>query len=397
MAGWGLVRIALLSDCYLPRLGGIEIQVHDLAGELVRVGHEVAVFTATGARDAPRGCAPTLDARGVTVHRFDLGLPGGIPVNPFAVGEVRRRLRAGAYDVAHAHMGVVSPFAMDMVRVCLGIDLPVAVTWHCVLDASVRAHAAVGYARRWSARGAALSAVSAMAAARVARTVPAGTTVGVLNNGIDATRWQRPASPSPGHVSELDRAPGREHPLQVVAVQRLASRKRPLALVDVVRRARELAPGTPIELVLVGDGPVRARLASVAERERWLTLPGRLPREELRLLLWSAHVFLSTTKLEAFGIAALEARTAGLPVVALRDNGIGDFIEHGTNGLLAGDDAGLAAAVASLASEPDLWRRIASHNRAVLPAQCWPQVVRATLAEYDRAISGEVVIAGDPP
>ena len=49
MAGWVLVKVALLSDCYLPRLGGIEVQVHDLAHHLTRAGHTVEVFTATGA------------------------------------------------------------------------------------------------------------------------------------------------------------------------------------------------------------------------------------------------------------------------------------------------------------------------------------------------------------
>ena len=37
------MRIALVSDCYPPRLGGIEAQVHDLAGRLVGAGHEVEV------------------------------------------------------------------------------------------------------------------------------------------------------------------------------------------------------------------------------------------------------------------------------------------------------------------------------------------------------------------
>ena len=41
------VKVALLSDCYLPRLGGIEVQTHDLARHLVALGHEVEVFTAT--------------------------------------------------------------------------------------------------------------------------------------------------------------------------------------------------------------------------------------------------------------------------------------------------------------------------------------------------------------
>ena len=43
--------MALLSDCYLPRLGGIEVQTHDLAGQLVALGHEVEVFTASRGAD----------------------------------------------------------------------------------------------------------------------------------------------------------------------------------------------------------------------------------------------------------------------------------------------------------------------------------------------------------
>ena len=74
------MRIALVSDCYPPRLGGIEAQVHDLAGRLVGAGHEVEVVTAT----PDGGGARTVVEGGVVVHRVTLPLPGGLPVNPAA-------------------------------------------------------------------------------------------------------------------------------------------------------------------------------------------------------------------------------------------------------------------------------------------------------------------------
>ena len=61
----------------------------------------------------------------------------------------------------------------------------------------------------------------------------------------------------------------------------------------------------------------------------WVSLPGRVSREELRRLHWDSDLYLSTARLEAFGIAALEARTAGLPVVARRGTGADDFVEDG--------------------------------------------------------------------
>ena len=88
------MKVALLTDCYLPRLGGIEVQTHDLAAQLQARGHEVEVFTATlGERGERHGFVEDVD--GVPVHRMAIQLPWQLPVNPFAQPEVRRRLTAG--------------------------------------------------------------------------------------------------------------------------------------------------------------------------------------------------------------------------------------------------------------------------------------------------------------
>ena len=50
----------MLTDCYPPRLGGIESQVRDLSRELVRAGHEVEVFTATVGPHGERGGETTV-------------------------------------------------------------------------------------------------------------------------------------------------------------------------------------------------------------------------------------------------------------------------------------------------------------------------------------------------
>ena len=114
------MKVAMLTDCYPPRLGGIESQVRDLSRQLVRAGHEVEVFTATVGAHGERGGSTSTGDDGVTVHRHAIRLPAGIPVNPFARPEVRRRLAAGGFDVAHAHLGVVSPFATELVPLALG-------------------------------------------------------------------------------------------------------------------------------------------------------------------------------------------------------------------------------------------------------------------------------------
>lgn len=366
-----------MTDCYLPRLGGIEVQTHDLAAQLVARGHHVEVFTATpGAEGQRHGVVEELD--GIPVHRMALRLPWELPVNPLAEAEVRRRLRAGRFDVAHVHMGVVSPFATDLAGVCLGLGLPTAVTWHCLMERSRPLFRLLGHARRWGARGAALSAVSGVAARSVQSVVGPGTQVRVLPNGIDAAHWRRP----PGR----QRAEG---PVEVVAAMRFAARKRPLAVLQVAAAARAQVPaGQEMRLTLYGEGPQRRRLERFLhthDMTAWAALPGRVSRAELRSSYWHSDVYLTPARLEAFGIAALEARTAGLPVVARADTGVGDFVTDGVNGLLGAGDEALAASLARLVSDVELRTRIAKENTEVVPAQDWPAVAAMAEDEYRRA------------
>jgi glycogen synthase len=372
------VKVALLSDCYLPRLGGIEVQVHDLAVRLRERGHTVEVFTATlGERGERHGFVEDLD--GIAVHRMALRLPWELPVNPLAPPEVRRRLREGRFDVAHLHMGVVSPFATDMARVALGLGLPTAVTWHCLMERSRPVFRALGHARRWGQQGAALSAVSGVAARSVQAVVGDGSEVRVFPNGIEAAHWAPPA----WSAARPDR------PVRIVAAMRLAARKRPVAVLDVAARARAAVPAhVPMTLTLFGEGPQRGRLERFVERHgmsSWVTLPGRVGRDELREHYWGSDIYLTPARLEAFGIAALEARTAGLPVLARTDTGVSDFVVDGVNGILRDDDLGIGDALAHLVSDPELRGRIAAENATVPPLQTWPVVAALAEEEYRRA------------
>ncbi len=375
MAGWTLVKVALLSDCYPPRLGGIESQVRDLAHHLAAAGHEVEVFTATTGPHGERGGVMTVEG-GVRVHRLAIRVPFGAPVNPFAPPEVRRRLRAGRFDVAHAHLGVVSPFATDLVPVAIDLGLPVAATFHCVIDRSAPAFRLVGHIGRWAGRGVALGAVSSMAAARVAA-VAGGARVDVVGNGIDVARW-RPAGSS---------RPAREA-VHVVSAMRLASRKRPVGALRVLRAARAvLDPNIAMTATILGEGPQRSRMERHLSHHGmdWVSLPGRVDRDTLRDLHRDADIYLNAARLEAFGVAALEARTAGVPVVALRGTGVEDFVTDGVDGLLADSDVMLAGAVAHLAGDAPLRERMRAHLLATPPEQDWAGVVRATVAQYVRA------------
>ena len=370
------MKVALLSDCYLPRLGGIEVQTHDLAHQLAALGHEVEVFTATpGASGERHGTVTVVDD--IPVHRLAARLPADLPVNPWAPPELRRRLVAGGFDVAHVQTGVVSPFAWDATRVAVGLGLPTAMTWHCMLNGVSPMFRAARFVRSWADHGVAMSAVSSVAAAPLRRLV-AGHEVGVLPNGIDVSRWA--GTPRP-------RKPG---PLRLVTAMRLAARKRPVPLLELVRRAESLVGAGSLMLTILGEGPGRRALeAYIREHDlTWARLAGRVPRDDLRSLYAGSDLYLSPAHLESFGIAALEARTVGLPVIGRSGSGIGEFVTHGVNGLVVDDDAEMAHAIARLARDPAELERMRAWNIANPPAQDWPTVAAQAIREYDRAIRG---------
>jgi glycosyltransferase involved in cell wall biosynthesis len=121
----------------------------------------------------------------------------------------------------------------------------------------------------------------------------------------------------------------------------------------------------------------------------WVSLPGRYTREQIAKVLESADVFVAPAPRESFGIAALEARAAGLPVVARAQSGVADFVAHGTEGLLGRDLAALAEAVARLCVDTGLRERITAHNRSTTPsAGAWPTVLAGFDRAYAQAVGG---------
>lgn len=371
-----VVRIAHVSDCYAPRTGGIETQVAALAARQQVAGDEVRVITATPGRMVFAGDD---EVDRIAVHRVSAHLPFELPVHPRTGREVGRVLDAHPVDIVHVHAGVVSPFAWGAIRAARRRGIPTLVTVHSVWGPLARpGFAASDTLVRWSRWGAALSAVSQVAARRIESALPRVGEVLVVPNGIDPAEWSVSAEGADPAV------------LRVVSVLRMAPRKRVLPLVRMVQAAAaDLAGSVRVEAVLIGDGPERARAQRFAQgRVGSIEFAGRLPRERILGVFGRSDVFVQPSVKESFGLAALEARTAGLPVIARSQTGTTEFIHDGVEGLLADDDAGMARAIARLGRDRPLLDAMAGRNAAVQPAQAWPSVLAIVREAYARAGAG---------
>jgi glycosyltransferase involved in cell wall biosynthesis len=359
-----------VSDCYVPRLGGIEMQVHDLACHLQAAGHEVVVVT-------PTAGPAVMD--GVRVHRIDVPLlPFDIPFTPRAFRLVAELLEREDVDVAHFHGGLASPLAYGAARAAQRGGVPTVVTVHCMWSYATPIFAGLDRVGHWSEWPAVISAVSDVAAQPIRRVAGPDHPVIVLPNGIDGAAWAVEPEPRDPSVVTL------------VSVMRLAPRKRPLQLLKMIRRVVNRIGDTTLRVVIIGDGPERPQLEKFL-RTNDLTevveLVGRRSRDEIRTIFGRSDVFVAPANLESFGIAALEARCAGLPVVAKERTGIREFVEHGREGLLATSDRDMVDQLTRIVRDRELRLVIAKNNRETSSPVDWSVVVARNVAAYREAIS----------
>ncbi len=122
--------------------------------------------------------------------------------------------------------------------------------------------------------------------------------------------------------------------------------------------------GVDARLVVVGEGPLRARL----ERQS-----ARLPidftgfvndRRTVAGLLASADVTLAPGPHETFGLAALESLACGTPAVVSRTSALSEIITADSGALADNDPAAIAHAVGTVVSRPEYHRRRSARLRA---------------------------------
>jgi glycosyltransferase involved in cell wall biosynthesis len=339
------MRIMHVTDSYLPTLGGIELHVRDLAARQRTSGHHVTVATRTP--------APANDpADGV--RRVS--------------GRERSWLADEAPDVVHAHVSIVSPFALAAARRAALAGVPTVITVHSIwtrvgpLPALARD---LWGMRRW---GVTWTAVSERAAQPVRDLLDVP--VHIAPNAVDLLEW-----------CPLGALPAASPP-HVLSVMRLTRVKRALPLARMLRHA---ARSAELTATVVGDGPERELMQRYLDRHRLsdrVRLAGTLSRPEIRGLLEQTSVFVAPAHRESFGIAALEARASGVPVVASSRSGVAAFVEHGREGFLGGNDRELGDHLATLLRTPSLREDMARHNRRVPPAYGWEQALERSQELY---------------
>lgn len=368
------MRIALVTDYYLPTLGGVQTAVKALGESLRLTGHEVTVFCPLA--------EPGDDPGVVGLPVSALFRPDGYPFawSPRRVTATLRREFAGRrIDVVHTHSEMFA--ALGAVRAAAELDIPVVHTMHGRIDVytaqvlplprltvpvlaalhgrqvshrGVRVTGGADYTRTrharrmWrlmlaQSRASAHVIVPSAHFARRLRDQGATTPTTVLSNGLEPEVLRRVGTPTP-------RTPAKGEPLRIVWVGRLSPEKRPEVLVEA---ARSFPPGVAVDVY--GDGISRRGLERAARRAGApVTLHGAVPQHRVLDAMRDAHLLVSSSiGFDNQPMVILEAIASGLPVLHC-DPDLAETIPDGA-GFLARtpDAAGLAHEVGELRRHPD--------------------------------------------
>lgn len=370
------MHIAMVSDYYLPTLGGVQTAIKATKESLEQRGHQVTIF------------CPLLqdsdDAGIMALPISRLFRPDGFPFTwppRDAIALIKKELMARKVDVVHVHSEAFA--ALSAIKVAQELGLPLVQSMHGRIDVytakvlplapittmllralhrrhlphtSAPAHPESSYLRTAVARrmwslminqANTADAVIVPSAHFASKLIHQGVVpeVHVVSNGLEDSVLTLGGTPQV-------RSKSSEEPLRVMWCGRVSPEKRPEVFVRAVAAA-----GESVVASMYGDGVAYSRARRLIRRlgvGHRITMHGSVRQREVIEAMGQHHVFVSSSHdFDNQPMVILESVASGLPVV-LCDPDLAEGLPEG--GFIVADSSephSLTTVLESLATEPD--------------------------------------------
>ncbi|MFE6919968.1 glycosyltransferase family 4 protein [Nocardia sp. NPDC057663] len=366
------MRVAIVSESFLPNMNGVVNSVLRVLDHLDQHGHDAMIVAPDTLRGAPP--APRFHGR-FPVHRVPAMMVPKVSSLPVGLPQPGITAAIAAFDPDVVHLA--SPFLLGAggLAAATRLDLPSIAVYQTDVAGFAKSYG-LGLAARaawaWTRRiheGATRTLAPSSAAAQdlADHGIPR---VHRWGRGVDIDRFNPAARSAELRTSWL----GSQDRLVVGFVGRLAPEKH-------VERLAALAGDPSIQLVVVGDGPERARLSRLMPDA---VFTGELGGSELATHYASLDVMVHPGEHETFCQGVQEALSSGVPVIGPDAGGPRDLIAHCRNGYLLPVDrfAELLPSAVSALRDPGQRARFATAARKSVLHRTWPAICTELMTHY---------------
>lgn len=355
------LRLAI--TCY-PTFGGSGVVATEIGMAMARRGHKVHFI----AYDVPRRLDRFLENiyfHEVEVHDYPLFI-----YPPYPLSLASKMVEVTTFeklDLLHVHYAVPHATSAYLARQVLGPLAPKIVTTLHGTDITLvgndRSYLPIVRFSIAESDGVTTPSQYLRMATYDKLNLPTETPIEVIGNFVD-TELYRPLQPGEPRNTH----PISEQCLKSDKILTHVSNFRPVKRISDVVKIFDIVNRTvPARLVLIGDGPERSKIETLV---RELGLVDRVcflgKQENFVPLLKVSDLFILPSENESFGLAALEAMSCGVPVIATNVQGIPEVVTHGHTGFLSdvGDVSEMAANAVRLLQDESLYRQFSEAARA---------------------------------
>jgi phosphatidylinositol alpha 1,6-mannosyltransferase len=206
--------------------------------------------------------------------------------------------------------------------------------------------------------------------------------VGVFGRGVDSVLFH----PEKRNKKSLAKFGLSESKITITYVGRLADEK---SIPELIQAFNSLAENHNIQLLLVGDGPIKANLEKSLEiSDGNYAFTGIKKGEELAELYASSDIFAFPSRTETFGQVVQEAMASGLPVVGFDSPGVRDLIDDGETGILVAskNEVEFKEALKKLIESEELRLKLGKKAREIAELNSWSAILDSLVDEYKNLV-----------
>lgn len=383
------MNICMMTNTYLPHVGGVARSVHTFTQELRRQGHRVLVIAPTFPESS--GNQPANESGVVRLPAIQRFNGSDFSVRVPLPGKFNTTLSAFQPDLVHSH----HPFLLGdtALRFAAKQKAPVVFTHHTRYEEYTHyvpfnspklkqfvIELSTHYANLCDAVIAPSDSI-----ARLIQQRGVNVEIDVIPTGIDVQAFAQGNGKAFRQAHHIP--PGA---FVVGHVGRLAPEKNLRYLTRAVRRFLNRLPDA--FFLVIGEGPSRSEIRRLFEEENLenrLLLPGKKEGSELADAYRAMNGFAFSSFSETQGVVLTEAMAAGLPVVALDASGVREVVRHHQNGFLLPADSpetDFADCLEQLARHPDTWQEMSAAATQTARQFSREQSAEKLIRLYDRVI-----------